>query len=427
MDKFVEYIKELYHNGFGAPVEYWLIVLLLLLLVLYIGVKLFNISKNKESNKGSLYFGICLTNIKLLCFTLGIILLSSIILFVFFYQDYFVKQHFALDFIILIFGLSLSIIITLFRLNKGVKTELPKYIKPSLSIIQKVQHGNYLSNTFEKSKWRVICIILPFTLLLLHFLVKPEAEVSILIDNSGSTNTYREYGKQNLAEAIEDVYDETKFNVSYFETFENVNCETKNNSLFKDANKIVQTSEINNLSGENIHFNSSNESSVFFRNNNIEHSCLGTPLLETIWSNYLYSIQYSSKKNNVIRILILLTDGEGNLYAPTSENNSHTQVPDDFDIFDKTSLGNDLSMSDYYDEISIINIGNNEAEPFFNNYSSNIYNGQDKDSYKQSLKSVTEHIQKRNWNFIFILASLSLIVIITSLSIKIRPVYKQNK
>lgn len=428
MNEFTEYIKELYQNGFGAPIEYWLITIMIIVLILAIVVKLFINSNNQENSKSSLYFRISLTNIKIISCLIGITLLSAIVLYIFFYQDYFVKQHFALDLIVLIFALTISFIIIIFRFYRGVRTKLPKYISPSISLNQKIKNVNYINKSFEKSKWSTICVIIPFSLLLFHSLIKPEAEISILIDNSGSTDMYIEYGKSHLAESIENIYDDTKFNISYFETFDDENiCKTKFNTLFKDANKIVLTNNIEKLSGNNIHFNSSREASIFFKNNNIEHSCIGTPLLESLWSNYLSSIQNTSKNENVIKILILLTDGQGNLYIPSSKDYYHTEVPEGFDIFNETSSINNISMYEYYDEISIINIGENDEEGLFYNFQSQIYDGQDEESYKKALKIVTKNIQKRNWNFIYILATFALIVIIIFMSIKIRPIYKQIK
>ena len=211
------------------------------------------------------------------------------------------QEHYAPDFIVIILVLSIAFIIVLFKLDKGVKIKLPKYIKPPLSLEQKTKHGNHIRNKFEKSKWKIICLIFPFILLLFHSTFKQDAEVSILIDNSGSTDMLREYGQKQLAEAMGNVYENTKFNISYFNTFNNdIQCQQARKSRQNDITQICIKDDYNVLLSENFYFNNSISASNFIIGNQIESSCLGTPLLECLWANYLFTQKNSNKNNNAI-------------------------------------------------------------------------------------------------------------------------------
>jgi hypothetical protein len=425
-----KYVKDLFNQGFGMSIEYWLIVLLLIFILIYIGIKIANTTNNNKEKLGSLYFGITLSSLRILICIIGVSLLISVVSFIFFYQQYFVQKHYAPDFIVIILVLSIAFIIVLFKLNKGVKIKLPKYIKPPLSLEQKTIHGTYISNKFEKSKWKIICLIFPFVLLLFHSTVEQDAEVSILIDNSGSTDMYREYGRKYLAVAARNVYENTEFNISYFNTYnDDFQCQRAINSLQKDVTIICDKDNFEDLSSKNFHFNNSISASNFIGGNQIASSCLGTPLLECLWANYLFTKQNSNFNENTIKILILLTDGQGNLYLPSNSDFPHVQVSDNFDVFEVPEKKSNISMDEYYDKISIVNIGENDGEALFLNFDyNNIYDGQDKESYKVALDLVTRDIQKRNWNFIYIISFFASVVVLSFLFIKLQPMYNnQNK
>jgi hypothetical protein len=114
---------------------------------------------------------------------------------------------------------------------------------------------------------------------------------------------------------------------------------------------------------------------------------------------------------NRTKLLILITDGMGNC----------TDMLEDsyFDIIDPES---GVSMNDFYDYISIINIGvDTDSKMFEYANPSYILNGFNESSYRQALLRTTIAIQKKNWVFIYTIIFFIIISSVIILSINVKP------
>ncbi|PCJ82005.1 MAG: hypothetical protein COA49_03320 [Bacteroidetes bacterium] len=404
--EWAHYINDLSAIGFGLTIEAWVGIVLSFLLFNALFV---NLTSKTINSQESLHFITSLQSIKLTSYLLFIVLLCANVVFIFFYQEFIVDENFALDLIVVIALISSTLLIKLFNHTKG-RDNINTFIRPQLSLIKKAQVTRLLISKFQKAKLFILVLLtLPFVVLLMQSITETKAEVSILIDNSGSTDESINESRNYLAQAMRTTVDNTTFNISYFPNYNENQCERYIRKLKKDVNEVISELRHENLLGVNYHFSNTGAATSFIQNTPIETSCLGSPLIETIWANFLFTTDKENLVTKDKKIFIIITDGAGNLYSETSP----TKVPNGFDIFTIVETTSQQSMEDYYNDISIINIGDLYDQYLFEEIkqsSVELLDGYDKESYVNSLLYAIKNIQKRNWCFIYV---ISFIVILT--------------
>jgi hypothetical protein len=407
MNNLLKYIGKIINNGYGMPYEYWLIILLSFFIFVFVTTKL---AYKQSENSTNLRFYINIINLKLLIILFTITLFIIIFIFIFHYHYFFILEHYDLDFITIIALFSVFNIIFFYSFKSKIDKKFTNYTKLALNIQQKTEFSKQLVNSFNKIKLASFLLIIPFLLLLFQGIVKQKAEVSIIIDNSGSTDTYMHYAREYLSKATKNIIEDTKFYISYFP--QNL---IGNQQLKENTNDIVKESNYNNLISENLIFKSAKQASFSINNTIINSSQLGTPLTETIWANYLLSI--SNKKPLSTRILVLMTDGAGNLYNQNTKN-TETQSLDIFNVLESKT---GKSIYDYYNKIAVINIGKDNNIGLFKNIESDIiYDGHDEKSYEEALNTAVEDIQKRNWWFVSIISFITIITVLLTINVKLK-------
>jgi hypothetical protein len=117
----------------------------------------------------------------------------------------------------------------------------------------------------------------------------------------------------------------------------------------------------------------------------------GSPVYEGIWQNYLMSRELSRSSNYVSKKMIVITDGEDNLYLLLNRDNlstSHKLLRKD--IFQQKGKVGETAY-DFYNSISTINYGDYSDDLLFKDCENSInatYDGQNTQSYFDAFRSI---------------------------------------
>ncbi|NMH87990.1 hypothetical protein [Flavivirga algicola] len=208
-----------------------------------------------------------------------------------------------------------------------------------------------------------------FGFLLLFLPIKMDKNlVSFLLDTSSSMDVHIGNGQEILRKSFQNINNDTDIILSWF----------TENSPSGNFNDLIRTRNSQQLDGMHQYF--TNKHDAINALNGIEFT-EGTPLLETIWSNYLFTLEHIQNEHYTNNIFVLVTDGEDS-YFESEISTFLCEIPQ-FNNF-------------YQDNINIINLqGANNA--FFDkadacNYA--VYEGMDIDSYAAAVQEILAGITK---------------------------------
>ncbi len=220
---------------------------------------------------------------------------------------------------------------------------------------------------FKKIKLWSLIPAFGFSLLLLPIKMDKNL-VSFLLDTSSSMDVHIGNGQEILRKSFQNINNDTDIILSWF---------TENNPS-GDFNNLIRTSNSQQLDGMHQYF--TNKQAAINALNGIEFT-EGTPLLETIWSNYLFTLEHVQNERYTNNIFVLVTDGEDS-YFENEISAFLCEIPQ-FNNF-------------YQDNINIINLqsANNAFFDKANACSYAVYEGMDIDSYAAAVQEILAGITK---------------------------------
>ncbi len=214
--------------------------------------------------------------------------------------------------------------------------------------------------------------------------------VSFLLDTSSSMDVHIGNGKEILRKSFQNINNDTDIILSWF---------TENNPS-GDFNDLIKTGNSQQLDGVHQYF--TNKQSAINALNSIEFT-EGTPLIETIWSNFLFTVEHVQNKRYANNIFVLVTDGEDS-YFEDEISAFLCEIPQ-FNSF-------------YQDNINIINLqgANNTFFDKANECSYAVYEGMDIDSYAAAVQEILTGITKDYyfpvWLSIFCVSGMFIVLLI---------------
>lgn len=408
MIDFFNYISQLIKNGFNMPFTFWISLLFIFSSLFFISIRIKN---RKNSDYLSLRYYVYSRFFMILIALYVIFLIAILWIYVYDYQYFFAENDFSLDIIVFVLLFSFLIVSLTIHLKINYKSNPLSFILKPISIKEKNIRLISLKRRFSKTKLLVIFLIIPFSILLLEFLQINKASVSIVIDNSGSTNSFIDYGRNGLSQAISSVYPNTLFNISFFKSIDDYSTSLSDEYKLS-VDKIINESDYTSLNCENLNFMNTNSAKAFISDFALPEET-GSPIIETMWANFLLTIENCANSPNMIKILIVMTDGKDLLYSEKEDIS-------DFNILEVNQNSISQNIKEYFDKIIFINIGGDKDEYLFENIDNSlIYNGNDKQSYSKALTHALININNKNWNFILLLSGLIVLSILSILFIKI--------
>jgi hypothetical protein len=257
--------------------------------------------------------------------------------------------------------------------------------------------------------WSLL-LALPFTVLNIPNTSKHL--ISIVLDNSGSMNQNLKQCTKALettllptrryADYVFTTIDYTKNNKLAQESVNNAiqTIKKKNVQTYDEANKIfvnqywddfINQETSRKLSTNTVVYNDMQSLFNSFAQIGIAES--GSPIYEGIWQNYLESrrLAQNATQEYVSKKMIVITDGEDNLYGWLVQNTNATNYKLlKKDIFQQTGKIGE-SADDFYNSICTINYGEYEGDLLFKDCENSIdetYDGTDEQSYFDAFRSI---------------------------------------
>ena len=399
MDQFLLKFQQYLSNAFTDNLELFLGIGSLILLYILILI-LLSLSKEKTSTY-NIFKSVYISSFIVL--TLLLIVAISIWNFSELFEFRPIQFIFFLTEIVL---LIIPLVILISLTNHFTRDKLHKISGVSYSERERDNFYHEARRAFRKMKYFFLLPLLPFLLLLIQ---NPHPSLlSIVIDNSNSMGDFNAV-KRAVASPLGRVDEKTIVTLGHFEICSTQEEHDRLEAKYKsDVKEIVNKNYFNDLTGVVEYFSNKNDAIEYLNWEGFELNNSSTPLYECVWKNYLYvkdelppGQQYKKK------ILIVATDGIGNLTSsayPGSPGNN-------FNIF-MYAANNGQTISDFYDDVSLISFGDGTDPFFYSLTSSNIYDGQNPSSIEQAMKNITSRVSI-DWMFIILLViPLGLVILI---------------
>lgn len=218
--------------------------------------------------------------------------------------------------------------------------------------------------------------------------------VSFLLDNSSSMEDNLHNGKDILFNSIDNMDENTDIILSWF---------TEHNPK-QDFQSIISENNYERLDGFHRFF--ADKELAKDALDNIELTG-GTPLIETIWSNFLFTREQTESQEYAKRIFVIVTDGLA-VYVEDDDIREFFCAIPEFDEF-------------YQDDINLINLDDQSHNAFFSKATDceyPIYEGMDMESYTVSINQILEDVSKDRyypvWLIIFPVLGLIIILFINA-------------
>jgi hypothetical protein len=251
-----------------------------------------------------------------------------------------------------------------------------------------------------------ILLLLPLFMLLIN----PSSKYlySIIFDNSPSMETQIALAQSYLGNTSEKLKDNSIFVVTSFPTCQNeLECATLQKRLSNDIDTITRK-DPTKLVAETYIIERKADLIDYLQNGALNISNCGSPIYEAIWQNFVSSIDAVQNESITKKKLIILSDGEDNLYRTdlgfTKPKNC---------LFDRNKR--DINMNDFFDEISLIKYDGNGTENITSScVEMNIYEGNDDASFEKSFLEQIEDIYFDKYFLIIV----SILLILGILSIQ---------
>ena len=264
----------------------------------------------------------------------------------------------------------------------------------------------HLKTMLSLKLWFFLIVGLPFFMIFIS--TSRTNLVSIVLDNSGSMDTYLPYGVNSLKTVLAKTPSKSQY---VFTTLNLIKPNViKDTTVIQYFNTIINTKNPGSLPTiTEIYSNSQGLINAFSQ---VGVDAGGSPILQGIWQNYLearnLSNSYSSKK------MIVISDGMDNLYAYSKEPG---QYWDNKDIFQQKGQL-DQSPYEFFDGgIYCINLGGELSENLWGDCVGSVtfFDGTNQQSYFDALVDILPEMFF-DWVLIYILAGW---LIITFLALAI--------
>jgi len=392
-DSFWLTIKNYWHNGLDTA---WTLYVPLIMLAAFVLLSLFINLIRTKSEKPSIIKA--LSSVYLAgIFTSTLTLLIAILLMQFttFFGKYFCQMGFMLGFVLV----GIATIMSYAKACNLGKIKDSSALGLSITPAEqqtKFQHFKYYSLMLWI--WS-LTLLLPFVVLSIPN--KSKHLISIVLDNSGSMDA----NLKQCTRALETALLPTRKNADY--VFTTIDY-TQNNTILdnsveealKDNKTISQfvMQYFDDFVNQKTHRRLATNTVVYndalslfnsFAQIGIAES--GSPVYEGIWQNYLMSRELSRSSNYVSKKMIVITDGEDNLYLLLNRDNlstSHKLLRKD--IFQQKGKVGETAY-DFYNSISTINYGDYSDDLLFKDCENSInatYDGQNTQSYFDAFRSI---------------------------------------
>jgi hypothetical protein len=173
----------------------------------------------------------------------------------------------------------------------------------------------------------------------------------------------------------------------------------------------IPTANHNDLVAETVVITNTIDLKSYVESDALETSQCGSPIFEAIWQNYVYAMDASQDVSINKKRMIILSDGEDNLYR--GDLGFRRPKSCIFDI----AKGN-VSMNDFYDEITLIKYQGFGTDNITSTCTDLIvYEGNEASSFDKSFLDQLEDIYFDKY-FLIIVFILLLIGIISIINIK---------
>jgi hypothetical protein len=195
------------------------------------------------------------------------------------------------------------------------------------------------------------------------------------------------YAKDALKEVVNNLNNNSSFVVSGVPI-----CNTETTCLNlqlkakKSLNNIVNVGDTGKLLASTNSFNSKEEFFSFINSGGIEITGAGSPIYECIWQNFMESVKLNETNSFSKKKLIILTDGNDNLYAKEAGFIAPINCISDF------SYNNNV-FNEFYTGATFISYGSSNASNIFKTCNNiEVLDGFDYSSFKNSFYEQLEDI-----------------------------------
>ena len=195
------------------------------------------------------------------------------------------------------------------------------------------------------------------------------------------------FAKDALKEVVNNLNNNSSFVVSSVPI-----CNTEQSCLAlagkskRNLKDIVSVNDTGTLLASTNVFAKKEEFFSFINSGGIEITGAGSPIYECIWQNFIESVKLSESQSYTKKKLIVLTDGNDNLYAKVEGCIAPVNCIADYSY-------KAVAFSDFYSDLSFINYGEADNINMFKSCSAiNVLNGYDYNSFKNSFYEQLEDI-----------------------------------
>jgi hypothetical protein len=315
----------------------------------------------------------------------SLLLLVAYTVYFTYFNSYIYKQHLQAVLILLVICHIGILVKTISNLNKAIKSDNIKVIGIISGPI--IQKEKLITATIKNRKLKAFVFLglLPFIILL--FKPKENYLYSIVFDNSASMENQLIYAKDALKEVVNNLNNNSSFVVSSVPI-----CNTEQSCLAlaekakRNLKDIISVNDTGTLLASTNVFAKKEEFFSFINSGGIEITGAGSPIYECIWQNFIESVKLNESQSYTKKKLIILTDGNDNLYAKVEGCIAPVNCITDYSY-------KAVALSDFYSDLSFINYGEADNINMFKSCSAlNVLNGYDYNSFKNSFYEQLEDI-----------------------------------
>ena len=340
--------------------------------------------------------------------SISLLLLVSYTVYFTYFNSYIYKLHLQAVIILLVIGHIVVLVNIINKINKAIKSDNIKVIGVISGPI--IQREKLIAATINSRKLKmfVFMVLLPFIILL--FKPKENYLYSIVFDNSASMENQLIYAKDALKEVVNNLNNNSSFVVSSVPI-----CNTEQSCLAlagkakRNLKDIISVNDTGTLLASTNVFAKKEDFFSFINSGGIEITGAGSPIYECIWQNFIESVKLNENQSYTKKKIIILTDGNDNLYAKDAGCIAPVNCITDYNY--KT-----VALSEFYNDLTFINYGEGDNLNMFKSCSViNVLNGYDYTSFKNSFYEQLEDIffDKQFLWIITILLLLGISVIFT--------------
>lgn len=294
-----------------------------------------------------------------------------------YFNSYIYKQHLQPIIILLIAGHLLILIYLLKNLFKAIKSNSLKSIGVVVGPIIQKEKSLAIILSVRKLKSLVFLSLLPFVLLI--FKPKETYLYSIVFDNSASMEEQLTYAKNALKEVVNNLNSNSSFVISNVPICNSeASCIEAQLKAKKNLNTIVNVGDTGSLLASTSSFNTKEEFFSFINSGGIETTRAGSSIYECIWQNFIESVKFNETNPFTKKRLIVLTDGNDNLYVKEAGFVAPINCISDFNY--KNTL-----LNEFYSGTTFISYGDASVSNIFKTCNNiEVLNGFDYTSFKNS-------------------------------------------